>query len=168
MILIPIFKQKAIKKVTRKKGITIVPIIISSDKTQLTTFCNKSAYPIYITLGKHIRQKPSQQGQVLLAYLPTAKLEHIKNKSAWQQTLANLFHMCMGFILQPLNQLGLTGIELTSGDGAIHDCHPILAAYIGDYPEQVWLPVPKQVNVHWVSSDRMSLETQTLCVHLMI
>ena len=87
MILIPIFKQKAVEKVTRKKGITIIPIIISSDKTQLTTLRNKSAYPVYITLGnipKHIRRKPSRQGQVLLAYLPMAKLEHIKNKSARQ------------------------------------------------------------------------------------
>lgn len=141
-----IFKQKAVEKVTRKKGITIVPIIISSDKTQLTTFRNKSAYPVYITLGnipKHIRRKPSRQGQVLLAYLPTAKLEHIKNKSARRRTLANLFHMCMGFILQPLDQLGLTGIELTSGDGAIRDCHPILAAYVGDYPEQVLVTCTK-------------------------
>ena len=145
MILIPIFKQKAVEKVTRKKGITIVPIIISSDKTQLT-FRNKSAYPVYITLGnipKHIRQKPSRQGQVLLAYLPTANLEHIKNKSAHRQTLANLFHMCMGFILRSLDQLGLTGIELTSGDGAIRDCHPILAAYVGDYPEQVLVTCTK-------------------------
>jgi Plavaka transposase len=42
----------------------------------------------------------------------------------------------MGFILQPLKQLGLTRIKLTSGDGAIHDCHPLLAAYVGDYPKQ--------------------------------
>ena len=29
----------------------IVPVIISSGKTQLTTFRNKSAYPVYITIG---------------------------------------------------------------------------------------------------------------------
>ena len=43
----------------------------------------------------------------------------------------------MAFILRPLEKLGLTGLHLWSGDGAIHDCHPIFAAHVGDYPEQV-------------------------------
>lgn len=69
---------------SEKPGATIIPIIIS-DKTQLTTFGNKTAYPVYITIGnlpKEIRWKPSHQAQILLAYLPTTKLEHIKNKAA--------------------------------------------------------------------------------------
>lgn len=125
---------------TKKRNITIVPIIISSDKTQLTTFRNKSAYPVYMTIGnlpKHIRRKPSRQAQILIAYLPTSKLEHITNQAARCRALANLFHACMRFILQPLEKLGKTGLHLTSGDGAVRDGHPILAAYIGDYPEQV-------------------------------
>ncbi|KAF8952951.1 hypothetical protein BDZ97DRAFT_1992200 [Flammula alnicola] len=132
--------QKEVEKKTSKKGITIVPIIISSDKTQLTTFCNKLAYPVYMTIGnipKHIHRKPSRQGQVLLAYLPTSKLSHISNKSARRRALANFFHACMGFILHPLEEVGLTGLELTSGDGAVRDGHPIFASYVGDYPEQI-------------------------------
>ena len=78
-----------------------------------------------------------------MAYLPTAKLQHIKNKAAHCQTLANLFHVCMGFFLQPLKQLSLSGIELTSGDGAVCDCHPILVAYIGDYPKQGFVTCTK-------------------------
>jgi len=116
-----------------------VPIIISSDKTQLTTFRNKTAYPVYLSIGnlpKHIRRKPSRQGQILLAYLPTSKLEHIPNKAARRRAVANLYHACMGFILKPLETLGLTGIPLESGDGAVRDCHPIFAAHSGDYPEQ--------------------------------
>ncbi|KAH7904457.1 hypothetical protein BJ138DRAFT_993077, partial [Hygrophoropsis aurantiaca] len=35
----------------RKLGATIIPIIISSDKTQVTMFRNKSAYPVYMTIG---------------------------------------------------------------------------------------------------------------------
>jgi len=42
----------------------------------------------------------------------------------------------MGFLLKPLESLGLTGILLESGDGAVRDCHPIVAADCGDYPEQ--------------------------------
>jgi hypothetical protein len=48
----------------------------------------------------------------------------------------NLYHACMGFLLKPLESLGLTGILLESGDGAVRDCHPIVSADCGDYPEQ--------------------------------
>jgi Plavaka transposase len=80
-----ILLKKKVQTETRQKHITIVPIIISSDKTQLTTFRGKQAYPVYLTIGnlpKHIHQKPSQQGQVLLGYLPTSKLDHITNKAS--------------------------------------------------------------------------------------
>ena len=85
-------KQKAIESV--KPGATIIPIIISSDKTQITLFRNKTAYPVYLTIGnlpKSIRRKPSRQGQILLAYLPTSRLLHISNKAARRRTQANLF-----------------------------------------------------------------------------
>ncbi|PSR97382.1 hypothetical protein PHLCEN_2v4327 [Hermanssonia centrifuga] len=130
--------QKSIEKLT--PGATVMPIIISSDKTQVTLFGNKAAYPVYVTIGnlpKDIRSKPSQRGQVLLGYLPTAKLEHITNKAARRRTLANLFHACMSRILEPLRKPGVDGMAMTSGDGVTRRVHPILAAFVGDYPEQV-------------------------------
>ena len=39
-------------------------------------------------------------------------------------------------ILQPLESVGVTGIELSTGDGVVRRCHPLLAVFIGDYPEQ--------------------------------
>jgi hypothetical protein len=40
------------KKMEQEKpGATIIPVIISSDKTQVTLFRNKAAYPIYMTIG---------------------------------------------------------------------------------------------------------------------
>ncbi|KAJ3920759.1 hypothetical protein F5877DRAFT_37399 [Lentinula edodes] len=123
-----------------KPGATIIPVIISSDKTQITLFQNKSAYPVYLTIGnlpKEIRRKPSQQGQILLAYLPTSRLEHIKNKAARRRTIANLFHACMKDLSAPLTEAGLEGVIMKSGDGVQRRCHPILAAYVGDYPEQI-------------------------------
>ncbi|OJT02126.1 hypothetical protein TRAPUB_7421 [Trametes pubescens] len=123
-----------------RPGATVVPIIISSDKTQLTLIGNKSAYPVYMTLGnlpKDIRAKPSRRGQILLAYLPTTRLDHITNKAARRRTLANLFHACLGHILKPLASLGVTGLDLASGDGVVRRGHPILATYVGDYPEQL-------------------------------
>ncbi|KAJ3850587.1 hypothetical protein EV368DRAFT_75035 [Lentinula lateritia] len=123
--------QKQLEK--DKPGATIVPIILSSDKTQITLFRNKSAYPVYLTIGnlpKEIRRKPSQQGQILLAYLPTSRLQHITS-------IANLFHACMGDLLAPLKEAGVNGVVLSSEDGIKRHCHPILAVYIGDYPEQM-------------------------------
>ncbi|KAJ7468883.1 hypothetical protein B0H11DRAFT_2159425 [Mycena galericulata] len=133
-------------------GATIIPILLSSDKTQLTMFGNKTAYPIYMTIGnipKEIRRKPSRRAYVLLAYLPTSRLGHIKNKAARRRTLANLFHTCLSFITAPLRDAGVTGIPITSGDGLLQRGHPIVACYIGDYPEQLlvtcvktgWCPV---------------------------
>ncbi|KAJ7864581.1 hypothetical protein B0H14DRAFT_3084418 [Mycena olivaceomarginata] len=98
--------------------------------TQLTMFGNKSAYPVYMTLGnipKEIRRKPSRRAFVLLAYLPTSRLTHIKNKAARRRSLANLFHA----------YAGVTGIKIASGDGKLRRGHPIVACYIGDYPEQL-------------------------------
>ncbi|KIM34908.1 hypothetical protein M413DRAFT_433860 [Hebeloma cylindrosporum] len=132
--------------VTQKTGRTIIPVIISSDKTQLTVFRNKTAYPVYLTIGnipKHIRRKPSRRAHVLLAYLPTAKLDHITNKAARRRTQANLFHACMGHILKPLEEYGITGLPMTSGDGAVRSGHPIFSNYVGDYPEQVLVTAVK-------------------------
>ena len=53
--------QAALEKL--KPGATIIPIILSSDKTNITVFGGKSAYPVYITIGnipKDIRHKPSR------------------------------------------------------------------------------------------------------------
>ncbi|OJT12555.1 hypothetical protein TRAPUB_10899 [Trametes pubescens] len=130
--------QKELEK--RMPGATIIPIILSSDKTQLTVFGSKTAYPVYMTIGnlpKDIRRKPSRRGQILLAYLPTSRLEHIQNKAARRRTLSNLFHACMAHVLAPLKIASSQGIEIVSGDGVTRRGHPIFAMYIGDYPEQL-------------------------------
>ncbi|KAL0568561.1 hypothetical protein V5O48_013420, partial [Marasmius crinis-equi] len=130
--------QKALEQ--EKPGATVVPVILSSDKTQVTLFRNKTAYPVYLTIGnlpKEIRRKPSRQGQILLAYLPTSQLKHITNKAARRRATANLFHACMTCLLSPLKEAGAHGTVMSSGDGVRRRCHPILATYVGDYPEQV-------------------------------
>jgi Plavaka transposase len=124
----------------QKEGATIIPLIISLDKTQLTTFQNKAAYPVYLLIGnilKQIRCKPSKQAQILLAYLPMSKLDHIKEDGIRRRATSNLFHTCMKRILEPVIPHSKHGIELVSGDGIVRQCHPIFAAYVGDYPEQV-------------------------------
>ncbi|KAG2356418.1 hypothetical protein BDR07DRAFT_1453416 [Suillus spraguei] len=75
--------------------------------------------------------------QILLGYLPTTKLEHITNKAARRRCLANLFHACMRHIVTPLVEPGKHGMSIASGDGALRRGHPLVACYIGDYPEQL-------------------------------
>ena len=123
----------------RSPGATVIPVIISSDKTLLTHFRSKSAYPVYMSIGnipKDIRRKPTQRAQMLMGYIPTTRLNDMGNKTARRRTLANLFHACMHKILSPLESYGQTGIAMATGDGVWHRCHPIFATFVGDYPEQ--------------------------------
>lgn len=106
------------------KGATVAPLIIATDKTQLTQFSgNKQAYPVYLTLGnipKSLRRKPSQQACILLAYLPVDKIS--KEGLAKREVSGcyqRLFHDAMRHILSPLVDAGKMGVEMASGDGAI-------------------------------------------------
>lgn len=124
---------------SRCLGATVIPLIVSSDKTQLTLFGGKMAYPVYMTIGnipKDIRRKPSRRTQILIAYIPTDKLEFIDIKAARRRAVANLFHSCLQHVLGPITLYGETGIAMVSGDGVWRCCHPIFACFVGDYPEQ--------------------------------
>ena len=67
------------------EGATIAPLIIASDKTQLSRFQgDKNAWPVYLTIGnvsKEVRRQPSAHATVLLGYLPVAKLECYKEST---------------------------------------------------------------------------------------
>ncbi|KAH9010418.1 hypothetical protein EDB84DRAFT_1590846 [Lactarius hengduanensis] len=101
-------------------GATIVPVLLLMDKTLLTMFRNKSAYPLYMTIGnilKEIRRKPSMRAYILLAYLLATHLYHV--------------------ILALLETAGTTRVYMARSDGHLHQIHPLFAAFIGDYPEQI-------------------------------
>ncbi|RDX40360.1 hypothetical protein OH76DRAFT_1330516, partial [Lentinus brumalis] len=98
-------------------------IVTSSDKTQLTRIGSKTTYPVYITIGnlpKDKRRKPPGHGQILLAYIPTTRLEHIHP-----------------YALRPLKKADIEGITIARGDGVRFRGHPIFAVHIGDYLEQI-------------------------------
>ncbi|KAG8743109.1 hypothetical protein FRC11_014025, partial [Ceratobasidium sp. 423] len=120
-------------------GATVIPIIISSDATQLTNFSGgKSAWPVYISIGnipKGIRAQVSNYSTLLLAYLPVAKFDCFTKKERGNEK-AKLFHESMQTILEPLVKAGNEGVEMECGDGFVRRCFPILAAYIADNPEQ--------------------------------
>ncbi|KAF8573203.1 hypothetical protein K439DRAFT_1625236 [Ramaria rubella] len=122
-------------------GATVVLIIFSSDKMQLSMFSgDHTAYPIYMTIGnipKAIQCKPSSGAQVLVGYLPTVDLEGSNfSENVAHVARMHLFHYAMMHIVQPLIDPGKEGVLLTSGDGKACKCFPILACYVADYPEQ--------------------------------
>ncbi|KAG8720172.1 hypothetical protein FRC09_010014 [Ceratobasidium sp. 395] len=131
--------NRKIDEIKLPPGATVVPIILSSDATQLTNFSGgKSAWPVYITIGnipKSIRAKINTYSSLLLAYLPVPKLDCFP-KSERGDRKARLFHECMTEILKPLVSAGEHGVEMDCGDGYVRHCYPILAAYIADNPEQ--------------------------------
>ncbi|KAI9447602.1 hypothetical protein H4582DRAFT_2107200 [Lactarius indigo] len=102
----------------RRPGATVIPVIISSDKTQLTLFRSKSALPhILVTFRQ-------------LDLTISATRLHCR------RALANLFHSCMRKCLSPIESYGETGIAMATGDRIWYRCHPIFVTFIGDYPEQ--------------------------------
>ena len=129
------------EEVRRKlPGVTIIPVLLSSDKTRVVLFGNKSAYPVYMTIGnipKEIRRKPSRRTHILVGYLPTTQLSHIPSTASRRRMVADLFHYCFSRITNPLNSVGQTGVGMVSGDGIVRHTLPLFACFVGDYPEQV-------------------------------
>ena len=120
---------------------TLGALIVSTDKTQLTQFSgSKQAYPIYLTLGNipnRLRRKPSEQACILLGYLPVEKVTRgTLSKVEVSARYRRLFHAAMTVLFEPLKEAGIKGVEMTSGDGVVRIVHPVLAAYVADYPEQ--------------------------------
>ena len=94
------------------------------------------AWPVYLTIGnvsKHIRRRPAHHALILVGYLPVSKLETFENNSVARY---RLFHYCMRQLVQPLVAAGKEGVDMVCADGLIRRVYPVLAAFIGDHPEQ--------------------------------
>ncbi|KAG1752893.1 hypothetical protein EDB19DRAFT_1892885 [Suillus lakei] len=93
-------------------------------KTQkLTSKGDKTAYPVYLSIGniaKEKRRQTSARATVLIGYLPSGKLDCFTPDEC---SLANyrLFHHCMSLLLQPLVAAGEDGVDMV--------LYPILATY---------------------------------------
>ena len=120
-------------------GATIVPVIIASDKTQLSTFSgDKQAWPVYLTTGnieKCTHQKPSTHATILLGYIPVSKLENFSKERCSVEGY-QIFHDSKKIMLEPLVKAGTNGVDMGCADGFLRNIFPILLAYIADYPEQ--------------------------------
>ncbi|TFK59907.1 hypothetical protein BDN72DRAFT_905430 [Pluteus cervinus] len=111
------------------EGRTIVPVLISSDWTTLTTFGGKSALSHLYDYREHTKIHLQE------THVPT---------SSHRRTLSNLFHFCVDLILEPLKAVGENGTPMRGADGIWRRCHPIFAMFVGDYPEQTLVACVKK------------------------
>ncbi|KAF8599146.1 hypothetical protein BDV93DRAFT_498078 [Ceratobasidium sp. AG-I] len=119
---------------------TIAGLILASDKTKLTLMCGgQQAYPVYITIGnisKDIRRKPKERATVLLGYLPIEDFSDVADETLRTRLKGQLIHDAMAVLLQPLRKASAEGVEMWCADGRLPRVYPIVAAFVGDFPEQ--------------------------------
>ncbi|KAI9569191.1 hypothetical protein HD554DRAFT_2204667 [Boletus coccyginus] len=119
-------------------GATIAPVILASDKTELSWFKgDKTAWPVYLTIGnisKEVCHELSCHASVLLSYLPVSKLASFENNSVAGY---RLFHYCKALLLKPLVAVGEQGVEMV-------EVHAIfrLPSHLGNYPHPL-------TYIHW-------------------
>ncbi|KAI6026018.1 hypothetical protein EDC04DRAFT_2869309 [Pisolithus marmoratus] len=129
------------------KGTVIAPVILSSDKTSLLVFSgDKKAWPVYLTIGnilKDVRCQVSAHAMVLIGYLPVLKLKCFHKKTC---SLAGyqLFHHAMSLVIQPLINARCHSKEMVCANGYLHQVHPILTAYVTNFPEQCLVACNKE------------------------
>ncbi|KAG8705030.1 hypothetical protein FRC09_003197 [Ceratobasidium sp. 395] len=119
---------------------TIAPVIISSDKTSMTKLSgNQSAYPVYLSIGnisKSYRRQASKHATIVIGYLPIDEFSDVPGKVLRTRLKGELVHRAMKTIMEPLEDAGRNGVDMWCADGWLRRVYPMLAAFVGDWPEQ--------------------------------
>ena len=112
----------------------LVPLILGSDKTMLSTMSgDKSAWPIYLTVGnlaKEKRRSTKCNGLILIGILPKSP------NSPDQHAIKRALHCALREILRSLESYERLGIPIRCADGHTRLGFPRLASWLADYPEQ--------------------------------
>jgi len=112
-----------------------VPVIFASNKTHLTNYSgDQHAWPLYLTISniaKDIRRTPKKHAWILVGLILCPPKGAKNTDEAW--------HSVVGTVLSPLQNLDITGpgLKWNCADGFQRQCYSLLAAWVGDYPEQV-------------------------------
>lgn len=119
------------------EGNTVVPLVIASDKTQVTNHAGDlTAHAVYLSIGNlraHARNANDRPGSILLAMMPC-----VKEKDPDVQD--RLFHECLRTLFDPVKQVSNRyGMEVECADGWVRQCFPVIAALVVDYEEQAKL-----------------------------
>ena len=116
---------------------TIVPVIFSSDKTNVTGSGSQCAHPVYITLGNFrwwIRNQ--DRGHAIGGLIPILNAgKQVKKLKTFNEYNEWLFHEFWRHFLAPLKECYRTGgFSLTVG-GVKRRFKPVIAYFIQDNPE---------------------------------
>ena len=99
----------------------------------------QQAYPVYLTIGnisKSIRRKASKRATVILGYLPVDSFKDVSGKTMRTKLRGELLHRAMEAIMDPLKTASREGVLMWCADGRLRRVYPVLAAFVGDWPEQ--------------------------------
>ena len=110
-------------------------VICASDKTPLTNFLGDHlAWPLSLTIAnirKDICRTPKKIAGILIRLIPCPRKGAKNIDQGW--------HSVVGTLLSQLRHLDITGpgLKWDCADGFQRQCYPLLAPWVGDYPEQV-------------------------------
>jgi len=116
-------------------GATIVPVICAFDKTQWTNISgDEHVWPLYLTIGndwKDICRTPQKPAWILVGLIRCPQNNAKIIDEAW--------HSAVRTVLSQPRHLDITGpgLKWDCADGFQRQCYPLLAAWVGDHPEQV-------------------------------
>ncbi|KAG8718083.1 hypothetical protein FRC09_013184 [Ceratobasidium sp. 395] len=119
---------------------TIALLIVASDKTSMTKLSgNQLAYPVYLTIGnisKEYRRQASKHATVIIGYLPVDDFRDVPGKISRTRLKGELVHYAMKCVMEGLEDAGHKGVEMWCANGRLRRVYPLLAAFVGDWPEQ--------------------------------
>ncbi|KAG8733863.1 hypothetical protein FRC10_012109 [Ceratobasidium sp. 414] len=87
-------------------------------------------------ISKAYRRRATKRTPVIIGYLPVDSFKDVPEKALRERLKGELLHYSMGSIMRPLEEAGQTGVEMWCADGRLRRIYPLLAAFVGDWPEQ--------------------------------
>jgi len=133
---------------------TIIPIILTSDKTLLSHNAKAKAWPLFMTIGNisnKVRFVPGKHCAQLICMIPVkygyppilnppdgTGLETLQTNPVHRKWRREVIHQVIRTAMSSIESVMRTGIKMACADGKERLCFPVLCQHIGDMEEQ-WL-----------------------------